>query len=292
MCGVMDKEKIVAGFGADFYEKVRNDLEKYAVLWGLSDFEAIDNYTWSCTFKCVSDKHGLCVLKIAESPIYAELECCVLNEYNGRGFCKLYETDIDNGVFLLERIVPGTPLGDEPDFDKQIDILCEFWHGLHIEPADKNNYVSYMTWVNNITEYMSTRKDCEELYIKMVKAQEICSRLYEEYPKEVCLHNDLGLGSNNLLFDGNCGCYRAIDPREPIVGPALFDIVFGIGYGDVETDLYISNIISKKLSIPERDLWRAIYVSICREICQQVKYGGESNINLILRTEKLMDEMM
>jgi len=287
----MDKEKIVDNFGVDFYEKVRSDLEKYAELWGLSDFEAIDNYTWSCTFKCFSDKHGLCILKITESPLYAELQCRVLNEYNGRGFCKLYESDTANGVFLLERIIPGTPLSDEPDFDKQIDILCEFWRGLHIEPADMNHYVSYMTWVNNITEYMSTRKDCAELYTKMAKAQEICRRLYEEYPIEVCLHNDLGPGSNNLLYDSSRGCYRAIDPREPVVGPALFDIVFGIGYGDVKTDLHITSIISKNLNIPERDLWRAIYVSICREICQQVKYGGEPNINLILRTEKLMDEM-
>ena len=76
----MDKEKIVANFGLDFYEKVRSDLEKYSELWGLSDFEEIDNYTWRCTFKCVSDEHGFCVLKIAESPIQAERECCVLNE--------------------------------------------------------------------------------------------------------------------------------------------------------------------------------------------------------------------
>jgi hypothetical protein len=126
----------------------------------------------------------------------------------------------------------------------------------------------------------------------MAKAQKICTRLYEKYPKEVCLHNDLGPGSNNLLYDSSFGCYRAIDPREPVVGPALFDIVFGIGYGDGETDLHITGLISKKLNIPEWDLWRAIYVSICREICQQVKYGGEPNINLILRTEKLMDEKL
>ena len=288
----MDKQKIVANYGLDFYEKVHSDLEKYSELWGLSDFEEIDNYTWSCTFKCVSDKHGLCVLKIAESPMFSEFQYCVLNEYNGRGFCKLHEADTANGVLLLERIVPGTPLSDEPDFDKQIDILCEFWRGLHIEPGDKNNYASYMTWVNNITEYMSTRKDCKELYIQMVKAQEICTRLYEEYPIEVCLHNDLGPGSNNLLLDSNRGCYRAIDLREPVVGPALFDFVFGVGYGDVKTGLYITSTISKKLNIPERDLWRAIYVSICREICQQVKYGGEPNINLILHIEKLMNEML
>ena len=270
---------------------MRGDLKTYSKLWGLSDFEEIDNYTWSCTFKCVSNKHGLCVLKIAESPISAERECYVLGEYDGRGFCKLYESDVAGGVFLVERIVPGTPLGDEPDFEKQIDMLCEFWDGFHIEPGDKTNYASYMTWVNDITEYMGTRKDCGELYIQMVKAQKICARLYEKYPKEVCLHNDLGPGSNNLLFDGNRGCYRAIDPREPVVGPALFDFVFGIGYGDVKTDLHITGIISKKLDIPKRDLWRAIYVSICREICKQVKYGGEPNIDLILHTEKLMDEI-
>ena len=287
----VNKEKVVANFGIDFYKKACYDLEKYVKTWGLSDFEAIDNYTWSCTFKCISDKYGLCVLKIFEDPKSCELQCCVLNEYNGRGFCKLYESDINNGVCLLERILPGTPLGDEPDFDKRINMLCEFWRCLHIEPADKNNYDSYMTWVNNMTEYMSMREDCKELYIQMAKAQEICRQLYEKYPIEVCLHNDLDPESDNLLYDDSHGCYRAIDPREPVVGPALFDFVFGIGYGNIKTNLHITGIMSKKLNIPEYDLWCAIYVSICLEICRQVKYGGESNIDLILQTEMLMNEM-
>ena len=286
----MDKEKIVASFGVEFYEKMRGDLEKYAELWGLSDFEAIDNYTWSCTFRCVSDKHGLCVLKISENQIAAELECRVLREYNGWKFCKLYESDEANGVFLVERIMPGTPLSGEPDFDKRMDMYCEFLRDLHIKPADKSNYVSYMTWVNNLTEYMSTREDCKELYIQMVKAQEICRSLYEKYD-EVLLHNDLGCG--HVLLDSNNGCYRTVDPRESVVGLALFDIVNGMGWVDSKTDLYTTGIISKKLNIPERDLWRAIYVVICREIGKHVKYGGkQEDINQILRVEKLMDEMM
>jgi hypothetical protein len=47
---LIEEKKIVASFGVDFYEKIRGDLEKYAELWELSDFEAIDNYTWSVSY--------------------------------------------------------------------------------------------------------------------------------------------------------------------------------------------------------------------------------------------------
>lgn len=102
----MDKEKITAHFGADFYTKVVNDLEKYAELWGLSDFEQIDYYSINCIFKCVSEKYGLCVLKIGNPSKEPGTEYHILKEYNGRGFCKVYEADTANGILLIERTIP------------------------------------------------------------------------------------------------------------------------------------------------------------------------------------------
>ena len=41
----MNKEKIISHFGKAFYQKVLHDLEKYAKLWDLGDFEQVDYYS-------------------------------------------------------------------------------------------------------------------------------------------------------------------------------------------------------------------------------------------------------
>jgi len=297
----MDKEKIIANFGADFYVKVLDDLSKYAELWGLSCFEQIDAYNRNCLFKCVSDKYGLCVLKIAGDVEFAkkmaESECRVLSEYNGRRFCKLYEADTANGVLLIERIVPGTQLYDEPDLDKRIDILCELWRGLHIKPADKDNYVSYMTLVNDMTQYMSTHKGYEELYAKMLNAQRIYRGLCEKYPNEMLLHNDLY--HKNILMSGDSkyiNNYRTIDPDGAFIGVAILDVP-GFIYneyfrGNADKMSYITKVISEKLNISARDIWCAEYVRECMNVCYSVTYGGEPNMIIILLAEKMMEEML
>ena len=57
----MDKENIIRHFGEDFYIRVLSDLEKYAKLWGLFDFNQVEYYSVNCIFTCVSDKYGKCV---------------------------------------------------------------------------------------------------------------------------------------------------------------------------------------------------------------------------------------
>ena len=291
-----DKEKIIAHFGANFHTKVLDDLSKYAELWGLSCFEQIDAYNRNCLFKCVSDKHGLCVLKIGDDANLAENERRVLREYNGGRFCKLYEADTANGVLLIERIVPGTQLQDEPDLDKRIDIFCELLRGLHIKPADKDSYVSYMTLVNNMTEFMSTHEGYDELYAKMVKAQEIYCCLHEKYPNEMLLHNDLY--HKNILSGSDSGSisdYRIIDPDGAFVGVAVIDIP-GFIYreyfnGNADKMSYITNAISEKLNVSARDIWCAEYVIECMNVCYSVTYGGEPNLIIILLAEKMMNDL-
>ena len=289
----MDENKIIAHFGADFYAKLVLDLEEYARLWDLSDFEQIDYYSVNCIFKCFSNKHGSCILKIGNPSRETYTEYHMLREYNGRGFCKVYQSDIANGVLLIERIIPGIQLRAEPSLDKRLDIFCGLWSRLHIKANDKTVYPTYMQWVSRITQYMRKINEHENLFRKMLRAEEICHSLCEKYPGEMLLHGDLH--HDNILLDKNNG-YLAIDPKG-VVGDVVFDIPRFIlnEFGDIIDDClvnkiaYITQELSKKLHIPQYDIHRLLFVEICMANSWSVESSKIPNMEEVLFAEKLMD---
>jgi len=140
----MNKEKIMNHFGVAFYNKMLNDLKKYTEIWKLSNIEQIEYYSVNCIFKCISDKYGLCILKIGNPSKETETEANFLREYTNTKVCNLYEADIDNGILLIEQLTLGTQLRAEPDLDKRLDLFYKVSHGLHIKPANKAIYPTYM----------------------------------------------------------------------------------------------------------------------------------------------------
>jgi streptomycin 6-kinase len=293
----MDKDKIIAHFGENFYAKVVVDLGKYAELWGLSGFEQVDHYSANCVFKCMSVKYGMCILKISNRPDYAEHEYNALKEYDKGLFCKLYEADVTNGALLIERIMPGAPLRAEENLDKRLDVFCELSSNFHVEPANKSIHSTYMDdWVSKMTGYMSNRKDYEFLYSKMAKAEQICRDLWAKYPDRVLLHGDLH--HNNILL-GKDGQYRIIDPIG-IIGSRIFEISrFIVNEFPVGTDIddshyekfaYVAGVLSAKLSVPEKDIRRLFYIETCMLNCWKVQGGKEPRIYRILFAEKILGE--
>ena len=216
----MNDNEIISHFGKEFHAKVLTDLEKYKAIWVLSEFEHVDYYSVNCIFKCLSKKHGQCILKIGNDARDTTNEYNILNEYNGVKYCKVYEADIANGILLLERITPGTQLRDEPCLDKRLELFCDLSRGLYIKPTNKDFYSTYMGWVSRITEYMRHRKDHANLYEKMAKAEQLCRGLCVKYPGEMLLHGDFH--HDNILL-GEHNMYRIIDPKG-VVGDAVFDI--------------------------------------------------------------------
>jgi streptomycin 6-kinase len=288
----MNKDKITARFGADFYVKVLGGLEKYAALWGLSDFDQIDYYSVNCIFKCVSNKHGACVLKIGSDADTIKKEYRILREYNGNRFCKAYEADIQNSALLIEQITPGTQLWGQPDIDKRLDIFCKLVRGLHIKPTDRTAYPTYMKRVRHITEYMRSRKEHETLYAKMVKAEQICRELCEKYTGEMLLHGDLH--QENILLGSN-NRYHIIDPHG-VIGDVVFEIPRFIlnEFRDNSDDKFhakfahIIRTFSENLSIPEHDIRRLTYVETCMDSCWDVEDKKEPNMENVLFAEKMM----
>jgi streptomycin 6-kinase len=272
-------ENIINHFGKDFYEKVLRDIEVYADKWTLTSFQFIPSYSANLVFICYSKNFGNVVLKIG-NPSLGEIftEFNTLRQYNGRRFCRVFDADIENGVILEECVQPGNPLRDEISLDKRLSVFCSLYHGLHITPARAEIYPTYIEWVGRITEYMSKRQDCKELYLYMKKAKDICLSVSTLYSQKMLLHGDFH--HDNILL-GNDGEYIIIDPKG-VIGDPVFDVPRFIlnEFGDeITTELYkkindIICILEKNLNIPNHILKQCLYVETAMGICWSVVDGS------------------
>ena len=279
-------------------------MRRYALRWGLSNIRQIDykSVTMNRLFTCNSAEHGECILKVGYDIKEIKNEYNILQEYKGTRFCKVYEADIENGILLLERIIPGIELREELDLDKRLELFCEVFSALHIQAADKSIYPTYMGWVSRITEYMRGRKDYEILANKMTQAERICIELCEKFSGEMLLHGDLH--HHNILLGKN-NYYRIIDPKG-VIGDRVFDIPrfisnefdgFASNESKAEVDhdfdkkfKYIIKTFSEKFDIPEQDILHLAYVEMCMAQCWHVESGQEPNMNFVMFAEKMITE--
>ena len=279
-------------------------LRKYAIRWRLSNFRQIEykSITVNRLFTCTSVEHGECVIKVGYDIKDIENEYNILQNYEHTRFCKMYETDITNGILLLERIIPGIGLREEPCLDKRLELFCEIFNGLHIQAVDKSIYPTYIGWVSRITEYMRGRKDFEALTNKMIHAEQICLKLCEKYSDEMLLHGDLH--HDNILLSEN-NYYRIIDPKG-VIGDPVFDIPRFIsnefdGFASnkpgamLDHDfnkkfIHIVRTFSEKFAIPKQDIRRLIYVEMCMAQCWNVESGHEPNMNYVQFVNKMLNE--
>lgn len=267
-----ETENIINRFGQEFYAKVLRDIEEYADKWRLTSFQFIPSYSANLIFRCCSETFGNAVLKLG-NPAFREIftEYSTLCEYNGGRFCKAFDADIDNGVILEEDVRPGIPLRKESSLDKRLAVFCSIYKGLHIMPANAEIYPAYLEWVGRITEYMSTRHDCKELYGYMKKAKEICLSVSSIYSQQMLLHGDLH--HDNLLL-GRDGQYFIIDPKG-VIGDPVFDVPRFIlnEFGDeITPELFkkindIIGILEQNLNLPNEIIRQCLYVETAMGAC-------------------------
>ncbi|MCL2406377.1 MAG: aminoglycoside phosphotransferase family protein [Defluviitaleaceae bacterium] len=283
----MDFKRIREHFGTAFLEKLRADLDKYRLLWGLSEIEQIDYYSVNCLFYCLSAEHGACVLKINPNAGGARSEYNMLKDFGGGGMCRVHEADLYGGALLIERISPGTQLRDETGFDIRLGVFCTLFRGLHKPPGGGVKYDTYMGWVSRIAAFLRQLKDHKELSAKMDKAEEICRELWDKYPRRLLLHGDLH--HDNILL-GESG-YRAVDPKG-VVGDPVFDIPrFMLNEDDLDKNDKFACLVQKlsaELGVDESDIRRLYYVEICMENSWSAEDGGEVSMSDVLFAERML----
>lgn len=259
-----EADQIRGRFGGGFWDGLGEKLSRCTERWGLSELELLPSFSANCVFTCESFSFGKAVLKLGPPERERATEAKALEAYNGRGFCRLLAADVEDGALLEERILPGTPLRREPSLDKRLSTFSGLVDGLHLTPADAGAYPTYLEWVTRISRFMRDREGNRRLCGHMQKAEELCRRLWEAYPRRVLLHGDLH--HDNILLEQS-GAYRIIDPKG-VIGDPVFelprfilnevgDIIIPGTYGRMNA--VIVNL-AERLKMHEADLRQLFYI--------------------------------
>ncbi len=168
------------------------------------------------------------VLKVPFADEENKREADALRHYDGAGVVRLYQDDADTGALLLERLDPGTPLGDHPDADEAL--ACALIRRLWRAPARSHPFpavhVEAASWRAKL---LAARRTADpRLPDALLRASiDAADMLLAPPPaascrEDVVVNRDAHLGN---ILAARREPWLLIDPK-PLVGERAFDAGF------------------------------------------------------------------
>lgn len=235
-----------------------NEQLQFAIdQWNLSNLRPIYEREQSAVWSCESERYGPVVLKW-NSTGQLESEYQMLSRLQGRGCCRVYWYDRDQGLLLEERILPGTVLREERSLEKRIEVLASVFREIHLPQQEGE---MYLDWLNKAHAFCESQNVADELTRLAVQARDICAKLFEKYPERVLLHGDLHHDNQLLRADGS---YAVIDPKG-VIGPEILDLPrFLLNEADISDDPAhmerVIHLLSQACGYPEEELRKALFM--------------------------------
>jgi streptomycin 6-kinase len=195
-------------------------VETYLQQWELKSEGPVDNLSYNFVIK-VTDSHGTpLILKLGVPNFDTRNEMVTLQTYNGEGCAKLLKSDPENGVMLLERLVPGKMLSAESDEMVVLDNFIKVWKAIRRPVPEGTPTPSLTHWFEGLTRYRSAGGGPISLeYVQL--AEEFFQQVMETSEGLQLLHGDLH--HENILYSEEKG-WMAIDPKG-VAGDPYFDVI-------------------------------------------------------------------
>ena len=141
-------------------------------------------------------------------------EIAALRHWNGAGAVRLIEADCDNGLLLLERAEPGTPLFEVPDDDEATKVFAAVARELHKPPPAKHNFPTIADWARGFARIRSTSSGFPQQHLE--RAAAMMEELIGSMNDVGVLHGDLHHWN---ILAAKRQPWLAIDPKGVIGEP-------------------------------------------------------------------------
>lgn len=217
------QERIINAFGPAgkaWLESLEQSVETYLQNWRLTSEGPVDNLSYNFVIK-VTDSNGTpLILKLGVPNFDTRNEMVTLQAYNGDGCAKLLKSDPENGVMLLERLVPGKMLSDESDEMVVLENFIKVWKAVRRPVLDGTSTPSLTQWFEGLTRYRNAGEGPISMeHVQL--AEEFFQQVMETSEGPQLLHGDLH--HENILYSEEKG-WMAIDPKG-VAGDPYFDVI-------------------------------------------------------------------
>ncbi|MCL2774705.1 MAG: aminoglycoside phosphotransferase family protein [Oscillospiraceae bacterium] len=245
----------------EFLSQVNKRLEKYIDIWQLSNLSFMPTNTVNLLFSCESGLYGSCVLKmcIPGPEVSTEINC--LREYDGKGYCKLWDYDLTDDVLLLEQVKPGNQIWLVTDYCERARLMAVTVtvKGLPIVYNGQEQYPTYLSWMEGIRQILTDMGGLDDVLFYLNKAMEIYAELKQRYSRVCLLHGDLH--QENMLLNSKGG-YTIIDPKGVVDDPVMETARFLMNETPCDGNKIreMAAIMSPVIDIPEQDILRSMFI--------------------------------
>jgi len=290
------KTKIISMFGSAgeaWLASIPSVINKYVTKFNLNNLRVHEALSINLILYAECQEFGAIVLKIG-LPVFSELiyrESLALEEFNGIGACKCYYKNLDDGIRILERLVPGETLHSIDDREERVKAFCNVALALDVKLS---HHIS-LPFYREILDRSIKQSDEQPERFKVLKELIIiANNLYKEIedmglPKYL-LHADLH--HDNILTSGVGR--KAIDPHgflgEKVLETARF-IENEISKQEINKDniLGVIGLIAKYFSEDRFLICKALFIDYVLSTCWDIEMSfPDEHINRDINNLRLI----
>jgi streptomycin 6-kinase len=151
-------------------------------------------------------------------------EIAALRHFDGQGIVRLLDADPEDGVLLLERLEPGTPLSDLNDDKEATTIAARLMRSLCKPAPAEHRFATLAGWAAGLAKLRACFDGgCGPFPAALVdKAERLFEQLIGSTAEQMLIHGDFHHGN---ILRSEREPWLALDPKG-VVGELLWDAVY------------------------------------------------------------------
>ena len=217
-------KKIIGAFGEDgkkWLETLEDKVEIYIRKWNLVNEGAVPNLSYNYVLKVRNQQGVPYILKLGVPNFDFRNEIQTIKSYAGVGCAALINADPDEGVMLLEQLVPGKMLSDIEDEELVLDQYIKVWQSIRRPLLTNENVPLISNWASALKKYQEKhQRDDGPIPNSFISyAYDCFEEIFNSSIGPELLHGDLH--HENILYSDTRG-WLAIDPKG-VGGDTYFD---------------------------------------------------------------------
>jgi streptomycin 6-kinase len=210
--------------GVAWLDRLPSIIASCAQRWSLTILPPFADLSYNYVAPAIREDGTHVVLKAGVPHPELFREIAALSWFDGQGIIRLLEADAEEGVLLLERLEPGTPLSDLEDDEEATRIAARLMRSLWKPTPAEHCFATLADWAAGLGG-LRARFDggCGPFPAALVdKAERLFEELIGSAGEPVLIHGDLHHGN---ILRSEREPWLALDPKG-VVGEPLWDAVY------------------------------------------------------------------